>query len=425
MTEKLLHFIWQFQYFNKQSLCTTEGAVLRVQHPGFLNTNQGPDFSQARIRIGDTAWAGTVELHLKASDWLRHGHQSDERYQKVILHVVWENDMPLSDGRGMQIPTLELQSRVSNMLLHHYDKWMQTDSQLPCGNSIAQVPDLTWKHWKSRLLVERLMGKYEVIAEHLAQTNNHWEEVFWRMLCRYFGGSVNGVSFEQLAISLPVQVLAKHKNQVHQLEALLLGQAGLLHKNFREDYPKLLYREYQFLQKKYGLRVISLPPSFLRMRPGNFPTVRLAQLAILLLQSTHLFSQVKEAKEISLLRPLFDVTANDYWHYHYRFDEETGFLPKHVGGQLTDNLIINAVVPVLFAYGNYNGENALKEKALGWLEALKPEKNRLIQPFSGAKITCASAFESQALLQLKKEYCDARRCLDCAAGNAILRRSVL
>ena len=422
MTEKLLQFIWQFQYFNKQSLTTTTGDLLQVVNAGQLNKNQGPDFEQARLVINETAWAGTVELHIHASDWMRHGHHEDERYNKVILHVVWNNDVPVIDSEGNSFPTLELQTRVSNLLLNHYDHWMQGDQQIPCGKTITTVPSITWQTWKSRLLIERLIAKNKLIQQHLEQTNFHWEEVFWRMLCRYFGGSINGVSFEQLAVSLPVQILSKHKTQIHQLEALLLGQAGLLHKNFEEEYPKLLYREYQFLQKKYQLRVINLPPSFLRMRPGNFPTVRLAQLAMLVQNSQSLFSKIKEAKNISEIKPLLSVTANDYWNYHYRFDEEAEHLPKKTGSQLFDTLIINTVVPVLFAYGNYTNDAATKEKALSWLEEVGAEKNSLIAPFVSLGIINSNAFDSQALLQLKKEYCDAKRCLECAVGNAILKR---
>lgn len=422
MTEKLLQFIWQFQYFNKQSLTTTTGEQLQVAYAGTLNKNQGPDFEQARIVINNTAWAGTVELHIRASDWLKHGHHQDERYNKVILHVVWHNDMPVTDANGHAFPTLEIQTRVSNLLLDHYDRWMQADQQIPCGSSITTVPEITWQTWKSRLLVERLMAKNKVIQQHLEQTNHHWEEVFWRMLCRYFGGSTNGVSFEQIAVSLPIQILAKHKNQIHQLEALLLGQAGLLHKGFEEEYPKMLYREYQFLQKKYKLRVINLPPSFLRMRPGSFPTVRLAQLAMLVQNSQHLFSKIKEAVSIAEIRPLLVVTANDYWNYHYRFDEEAELLPKKLGSQMFDTLIINTVVPVLFSYGSYANDSAVKEKALTWLEQLRAEKNSLVTPFTTLGVSSNNAFDSQALLQLKKEYCDAKRCLECAVGNAILKR---
>ncbi|MES2648545.1 MAG: DUF2851 family protein [Bacteroidota bacterium] len=422
MTEKLLQFIWQFQYFNKQSLCTVAGETLQVLQAGYLNKNQGPDFEQARITVNQTSWAGKVELHIYASDWLKHGHQEDERYNKVILHVVWHNDVAISDNNGNVFPTLELQTRVSNILLSHYDSWMQADQQIPCGKNITTVPALTWQTWKNRLLIERLQAKNSVIQHHLEQTNYHWEEVFWRMLCRYFGGSINGVSFEQVAVSLPIQIVSKHKNQIHQLEALLLGQAGLLHKNLKETYPKLLYREYQFFQKKYLLRVINLPPSFLRMRPVNFPTVRLAQLAMLIQKSQYLFSKIRDAENTKDIKHLFDVTANDYWNYHYRFDEEAEMIPKRIGSQMFDTLVINAIVPVLFSYGIYSNSDAIKEKAISWLEQVKLEKNGLVAPFISLGVPNLTAFDSQALLQLKKEYCDAKRCLECAVGNAILKR---
>jgi hypothetical protein len=423
MTEKLLQFIWQYQYFNKQSLATTKGNLLQVNSAGVLNSNQGPDFHQARIIIDQTLWAGTVELHIRSSDWLRHKHQHNDRYDKVILHVVWQHDMPINDVCNNEIPCLELQPRISQMLLYKYDQWMTTPVQIPCNQSILQVPDIIWQVWKERLAIERLMSKYEHIQQHLTQTNTHWEEVFWRMLCRYFGGNINGESFEQIAISLPIQILAKHKTQIHQLEALLLGQAGLLHRNFEEDYPKLLYREYQFLQKKYQLQVINLPPSFLRMRPTSFPTVRLAQLAMLVHTSQHLFSKIKEAESPSNIKPLINITANDYWHYHYRFDEASDYLPKNTGSQLFDTLLINCFAPMLFAYGVCNNDTSIKEKALQWLSETSTEKNSVIAPFVALGLKPANAFDSQALIQLKKQYCDAKRCLECSIGNAILKRS--
>lgn len=425
MTEKLLQFIWQFQYFNRQSLCTMQAEALQILSPGQLNTQQGPDFDQARIIIGRTTWAGQIELHMRSSDWLRHGHQNDERYKKVILHVVWHHDTDIAQPNGEPIPTLELQPRVASLLLNTYDQWMQTPQAIACAGSFNTVPSLTWQSWKERLLIERLIKKYQLIQHHLLQTHHHWEEVCWRMVCRYFGGNTNAVSFEQVAVSLSIEILARHKNQIHQLEALLLGQAGLLHKNLKDEYAQLLYREYQFLQQKYGLRVVNLPPSFLRMRPVNFPTIRLAQLAMLIYQSQHLFSKIKEAEQIEQVRQMFNVTANDYWHYHYRFDEATPFHPKTFGDQMFDTLLINAIVPVLFSYGKYTNETAIQDKALRWLEQIQAEKNSVIQPFLQLGLQPENAYDSQAMLQLKKEYCDAKRCLECGIGNAILRKAGL
>jgi hypothetical protein len=423
MTERLLQFIWQFQYFNRQNLRTTNGQALKIVHAGVLNTNQGADFEQARIVLDETAWAGKIELHIYSSDWLKHGHQHDATYNNIILHVVWLHDREVPDSQGQAFVTLELQNLVAKTMLQQYEQWMNTEKQIPCGSGITLVPKLVWQNWLQRLLVDRLMHKQQLIDHHLKQTNNHWEAVFWRLLCRYMGGSVNRTSFEQIAESLPVELLAKHKTQIHQLEALLLGQAGLLHARLTDQYAQLLYREYLFLQKKYGLGVINLPPSFLRMRPINFPTVRLAQMAMLIYQSKHLFASVKAAKTTSELEALLVVTANDYWHYHYRFDEESAYLPKPLGTSMHHLLIINAIAPAVFAYGSYTADAALKDKALGWLESLPAEKNSKIAPLAALGIRPANAFESQALLQLKTNWCDAKACLQCAVGNFLLKQS--
>jgi hypothetical protein len=403
------------------ALATSDGQLLEIVHPGEPNTNQGPDFANARIKINDTLWAGPVELHLKTTDWNKHGHGEDEHYDKTILHVVWDHD---SDGLPNNIPVLELQNRVPSMMLDQYAQWLSSQHAVPCGSQSQYVSALTWTTWKDRMLAERLQEKVAAIADHLQQTNQHWEEVFWRMLCRYFGGSVNGESFEQLAISLPVKILSKHKNQVNQLEALLLGQAGLLHKGFVESYPQMLYREYQFLQKKYELRVINRPPSFLRMRPVNFPTIRLAQLAMLIHQSSHLFSHLKEAKEISSMWKLFDVCANDYWNDHFKPDEPGTYQLKNMGRQAIQILAINAVIPVLFAYGKIQGEEQQCIKALEWLQQIPAEKNQVIAPFMNMNAGLKQASDSQALLHLRQQYCDVRRCLECAIGNALIKKNL-
>lgn len=421
MNERLLHFIWQFRYFQSTALCTTDGQPLEILHTGEHNSNQGPDFSNARIKLENTLWAGSVELHLKTSDWVKHGHSGDEHYDKIILHVVWEHDTIFLPNN---IPVLALHNRVPNMMLEQYEQWMSSRQAVPCSTLAPSVSSLTWTTWKDRMLAERLQEKMKLVAKHLQQTNNHWEEVFWRMLCRYFGGAVNGESFEQLAVSLPVQVLSKHKNQINQLEALLLGQAGLLHKGFEELYPKMLFNEYQFLQKKYGLRVINKPPSFLRMRPVNFPTIRLAQLAMLIHQSHHPFAQLKEASSLSVVWKLFDVCANDYWNDHFKPDEKSNHQIKNMGRQTMQIIAINAIVPVLFAYGKMQGEEAQCVKALGWLQQIPAEKNQVVAPFLTMNADIKHAHDSQALLHLRQQYCDARRCLECAIGNSLFKKNL-
>ena len=417
MTERLLQYIWQFQYFNSKELITAEEESLQVIHPGTLNTNQGPDFTDAKIKIGKTIWAGSIELHINSSDWKNHKHSGDKNYKNVILHVVWQHDTQLH----LPFSTLVLHDKVPKLLLKKYDELMNANSFIPCEKNIHLINTLTWQNWKERILVERLQTKTQLILNYLQQNNNHWEETLWWLLAKNFGIQVNSVAFEKIAQSISINILAKHKEQIHQTEALLFGQAGLLDADFKEDYPKLLQREYNFLKKKYDLKKVEASLVFLRMRPSNFPTVRLAQLAMLVHESLHLFSKIKESKDVKSIKTLLQVTANDYWHYHYSFDEATAFKKKKLGEQMIDNILINTVVPILFAYGHYHQEEVYKEKALSWLEQIKAEKNSITKGFTSLQIESKTAFDSQALIQLKNEYCNKKRCLDCSVGNKLIR----
>ncbi|MBC7875077.1 MAG: DUF2851 family protein [Ferruginibacter sp.] len=416
MTERLLQFIWQFQYFNKNELATTDGENVQVVFPGQHNTNQGPDFLDAKISIDKTTWAGTVELHIKTSDWNKHNHQNDKNYKNVILHVVWEND-----GMKNNTPVLELKERVSKILLQRYEELMNSSSFIACEKTIHTVNEITWCSWKDRLLVERLLRKAHIVETYLQQNNYHWEETCWWLLSRNFGMKVNAETFEAIARSVPIKILAKQKGQVHQVEAILLGQAGLLEDKFKDDYPVMLQKEYKFYKNKYGLKPCNSPLYFLRMRPGNFPTIRLAQLAMLVHGSAHLFTKVKEADSVKEVKAWFDVTANDYWHYHYRLDETSSYKKKNLGSSMTANIIINTVVPLVFAYGNYHHENKYKKKALEWLEETEAERNAITNGFQQLGIENKNAFDSQALIELKNEYCNKKRCLECGVGNALLK----
>jgi hypothetical protein len=421
MTERLLQFIWQFQYFNKHDLVLEgkKAESFRILDPGRFNTHQGPDFLEAKISIGAAIWVGHVEIHVKTSDWHRHRHQSDPHYDNVILHVVWRHDLVRQKDR---IPVFCLGDRVPGLLLKQYAEWMKSLSFIACEQQIASVSELVMRSWTERLMIERLLRKSATVYSWLQQSAMHWEEVFWWMLAKNFGITVNAEAFEAVARTIPVKILARHRNQIQQLESLLFGQAGLLGPRYKEAYPKMLYKEYRFYQKKYGLRPAHVSINLLRMRPVNFPTIRLAQLAMLICQSGNIFSVVREAATVQDLRKLLNVTANDYWHYHYLFDEETVFQPKKLGVQMADNIIINTMVPMIFAYGLYHDEDLYKEKALGWMGELSAEKNSIISCFNKYGIHSKTACESQALLELKSQYCDAKRCLDCAVGNALLKR---
>lgn len=416
MTERLLQFIWQFQYFNKGELKTTSGEELQIIFPGTYNTNQGPDFTDAKIRIGKTTWAGSIELHLKASDWNRHNHQHDKNYNNVVLHVVWQNDFP-----NYNIPMLNLENRIATSLFQRYQELMNAQGFIACERSISSIKPIVLQSWKERLLAERLIRKSAIVGKFLEQSNQHWEETFWWMLARNFGIKINADAFEAMARSIPINILARHKNQIHQLEALLMGQANLLNENFSDDYPGMLKKEYEFYKTKYKLKKQSYSVFFLRMRPGNFPTIRLAQLAMLVHNSQHLFSKIKEADYLHDVKNWLDVTANDYWHYHYRFDEPSDFKKKNLGAAMTDNILINTVCTVLFAYGHFQREQKYKDKAVGWLEEISAESNSITKGFQKLGLQNKNAHDSQALIELKNEYCSKKKCLDCAVGNSLLK----
>lgn len=417
MTEKLLQYIWQFQFYDARNLCTVQGEPLSIIQSGLHNTNQGPDFLNARITVNGTTWAGNIEMHVLASDWQLHGHDTDGNYQNIILHVVWKNDA----GPKADFPVLELQPYVSSVLLARYEELMQSSRFIPCQAHIGAVPSLSLQAWKERLMVERLQQKMEHISGLLQTNNNHWEETFWWMLARNFGSKINADSFERIARSIPLNILAKHKSQLLQIESILFGQAAMLDKQFDESYPNMLRKEYQFLQQKYHLEKAHAPLFFLRMRPANFPGIRLAQLAMLVHQSSHLFSRIREAKTVAELEQMFDITANDYWHYHYRFDEETHFLKKNLGRQMIRSIIINTIVPFVYAYGRINASEAFMDKALAWMEALPPEENAITKGFVQLGLTHQNAFDSQALIQLKNVYCNYKQCLHCGIGAQVLK----
>ncbi len=417
VSEKLLQFIWQQQYFSKKQLHTADGEMLEIISPGILNVNQGPDFLNGRIKLGDTKWAGNIELHIKTSDYYLHKHHEDEHYNNVVLHVVWQHD----DPDFKRIPVLELEPLVSTVLLQRYARLQESEPFVACGKMLSSFGGLTWVKWKERMLIERMEEKTASVTTLLVRTGNHWEEVFWRLIARNFGYKVNADLFESVAESLPVELLAKHKNNQVQIEALLFGQANLLDEDCSDYYSVLLNREYKFLSNKYRLQPVPARVCYLRMRPANFPTIRMSQLASLVFNSSHLFSKIKAANAFYEIRQMLAVTANDYWQTHYKFGEESAHKPKQLGAEMMNNIIINTVVPVVFAYGMAHSLPALKEKALNWLDNAEPELNTITRGWKDLGIPNKSAADSQALLHLKNKYCNKKHCLQCAIGNAILK----
>lgn len=423
MREDILQYIWRFQYYNHNEMRCTNGDRISVIHPGIHNHGQGPDFADAKIKINETTWAGNVEIHIQSSDWKRHNHSSDKNYDNIILHVVWHHDQEIKDAYENDLPTLELQSRVSKLLLERYRQLMENSSFIACEKLTISIGELSLTAWKQRLAAERLLSKSGIIIKVLQQTNFHWEETFWWLIAANFGLKINRDAFKKIAQSLPLALLVKHKNSIIQLEALLFGQAGLLENDFEEKYPAMLKKEYEFYKKKYQLYPLEEGLHFLRMRPANFPTIRLAQLAMLIHKSEHLFSKVKETEPVKELKKMFDLEANDYWHYHYIFDEQRSYKKKKLGRQMIENILINTVVPIVFCYGLHHNDERYKEKAIKWLEEIPPEKNIITKGFENIGYANKNSFDSQSLIQLKNHYCDNKLCLECAIGNSLLKKT--
>lgn len=420
MNEALFQFIWQHSLYKVTGLKTAGGEDLTVIYCGRLNRDAGPDFLEAKIKIGDTILVGNVELHVKASDWLRHGHQHDAAYKNLVLHVVYENDV--ADAAG-NTPTLELKDHIPAHVVARYSELVGTVNKLPCARQHTAVKDITKESWLSRLLAERWEQKladWNVLLENSAED---WRNLlYWRMAAN-FGFKTNATPFLLLAQSLPLNIPTKHKESLQQVEALFFGQAGMLDDDFKDDYPRELQREYDYLRKKYKLRPIKKELwKFLRMRPVNFPTVRIAQFAALVHQSLHLFSQIIETHSVKEIGPLLDVRASSYWDTHYRFDvEQERPSPKVLGKSSIENIVINTVAPVQFLYAARQDTVRLQERALQLLEAVPAEKNNITRLWEENDWAPVNAGQSQAMLQLYNNYCSAKRCLECTIGLNIIR----
>lgn len=422
MKEELLHYLWRTKRFDFSDLKTTQGEPIQLFQVGDYNTHAGPDFLNARIRIGDTTWAGNVEMHLCASEWLRHGHTSDKAYDNVILHVVLEEDVPITRPNGERIPCLEMKMLIEPKLATKYLELLHSESWIPCQAQFAQVSEMTRTLWLERLLVERLEQKTAIIADALQQNQYNWEETFYQLLARNFGMQVNTEPYELLAKSTPLLLLAKHKNSLMQIEALLFGQAGLLEEDFEDAYPNQLKNEYAFLRKKYGLTPIRGESwKFGRLRPASFPTVRIAQFATLIFQSSHLFSKMLVATNVEEIENMLELKLSNYWLTHYKFDKISKKNVKKLGKNSIYLIVINTIAPFLFLYGKWKQEDHFQDRAFALLEQVPAEENQVIEHWKSLGVAPASAYQTQALLQLKKHYCDAKRCLNCAIGNAILQ----
>ena len=423
MKESILHYIWQQKLFMPHNMKTTDGESVEVIDVGKLNTDAGPDFFNAKIKIANTLWAGNIEIHLNSSDWNKHNHDTDKAYDSVILHVVKNADADVFRFDGEKIPQLEL--KYSNKIEQEYNQLINEQKWIPCFDKIKTVPEVFIQSWKNSLLVERLEQKMDAIDSLLDANNQHWEEAFYITLARNFGFGTNSQAFEQLAKATPLSVLGKHKDNLFQLEAILFGQAGLLSAETNDDYVIKLKKEYDFLAAKFNLMPVGISQwKLLRLRPDNFPHIRIAQFAALIFSSTKLFSKILEKPEIAYLNGLFDCRPSDYWQIHYTFSGESKKKDKMLGQASKNVIYINTVVPFLFCYAHKKNNDEMKDKVMDLLEQIPSEQNSIISGWKNVGLSVKTAFDSQALLQLKRNYCEDKKCLRCRIGNKVLSMSL-
>jgi len=423
MEEAFLHFIWKFQQFKDRVLSTDTGIEINVLHPGTRNSDAGPDFKNAKIKIGEIKWNGSVEIHVHARDWYRHNHQNDAAYDNVILHVVWDNDAFARRKDNTTIPTLELKNNVEERLILNYKKLMEPAADILCKKIIHGIKPITILSMVDKVLAQRLEDRSQAIFREIALTNNDWEEIAWRMLCKNFGFKTNAFPFVELGKSLPINILKKEAHSLKTIEALLFGQAGFLEDDLEDTYYQELKKEYNFKGKKYNLekRLNRHQWKFLRLRPANFPTIRIAQLSALIASQANLFSLFTNFLSIKDIKNSLGVTQSEYWINHYNFGVKTENKTKKLGAFSIDNILINTAAPLLFAYGIHRDQEELKEKAMKLLASVKPELNSIIKKWRALGMEISSAFDSQGLIQLYNQYCLKKRCLSCSIGVEIIK----
>lgn len=422
--ELLLHYVWKHKIFLLKELQTVTGEAIEVIDTGLANTNAGPDFFNAKLKINGTLWVGNVEIHSLASDWMKHGHNKDAAYNNVVLHVAETVDCEVFRANGE--PVLQLQLSCPEHVSRNYEELHRTEIYPPCYFILPSLPKLTVHSWLSALQVERFEQKARAISMRLERCNNHWEDVFFITLARNFGFGLNGDAFETWATYLPFRAIDKHRDNLFQVEAFFFGQAGLLDEELPEtdDYYRKLQNEFRYLQHKFELteRMTTDRWRFLRLRPGNFPHVRLAQLANLYHKEQSLFSRVMEAETLDAVKEILTTATSPYWEEHFNFKKSSPQQEKHVGEGALNLIVINTVIPFLYAYGLHKANDGLCERATCFLEKLKAENNHVTRLWSGAGLPVSTAADSQALLQLQKEYCDKKDCLRCRFGFEYLRR---
>lgn len=422
MKENLLHFVWKLKLFSGAQLKSTKGEIIEIISAGTANLNAGPDFLNAKLVINNQLWAGNVEIHLNSSDWYMHNHEIDENYDSVILHVVWEHTVEVFRKSNQPIATLELKNYISKELLDNYQQlFSKNKNWINCEKDIESVDSFILTNWIERLYVERLENKSEQIQNTVNKLNNNWEAALFVLLAKNFGLKINSEAFMNFANSFDFSIVRKVSGNLVQLEALFFGQAGMLSKDYESEYFENLKKEYNFLKVKFQLVSISSGQvQFFRLRPNNFPTIRLSQLAMVYHSHQNLFSKIVETEDIKEFYGLFDLATSNYWETHFTFENASKKSIKKITKPFIDLLLINTIIPLKFLYLNSLGKNDLSS-VLTIISNIKPEKNEIISKFNELNIKSKTAFETQALLQLKNEYCSKQLCLNCAVGKELLK----
>ena len=419
--EHLLHYVWKHKIFPLKELKTVSGQILEVIDTGLANRDAGPDFFNAKIKLDGVLWVGNVEIHTSSSDWVKHGHHLDSVYDNVVLHVATYIDADVYRSNGELVPQLQLDCPAH--VRDNYQELVATDSYPPCYRIIPSLSSLVVHSWMSALQTERFEQKTAQLSERLSFCNHHWEDAFFMTLARNFGFGLNGDAFETWAKHIPLRAVDKHRDNLFQIEAIFFGQAGILQDKDGDDYYMKLKREYEYLAHKFSLTPMDVTRwRFLRLRPNNFPHIRIAQLACLYHRSYGLFSQLMEKKTLKEIRDILRGGTSEYWVSHYTFGGTSPSRPKTLSNASLDLLVINTVVTFLYAYGIHKGKEELCVRATDFLEELKPENNYIIRMWSQCGLKVAHAGDSQALIQLKKEYCDKKKCLYCRIGYEYLKR---
>jgi len=420
MQEDFLHYVWKHKAFSSASLKTTRGESISVLKLGEHNHNSGPDFFNAQLSIDGQLWAGNVEIHIKSSDWYVHGHEKDKAYDNVILHVVWEHDTDIFRNDNSVIPTLELKNFVDVHLINNYKELLQSKSWINCETHYSEVDEFVLNNWLERLYIERLERKSGEILKFLKDSQNDWEAVLFKMLLKNFGLKVNGEAFFSLANSVDYAIIRKLQNNVLDFEALLFGQASLLEDDIQELYFLDSKERYQYLVQKFQLNNQGvLPLQFFRLRPPNFPTIRLSQFANLYTSEQQLFSKVLELKTKDEFYKLFSKGVSSFWMTHYTFGKQSKSFKKVITRAFIDLLLINTVIPLKFSYAKYLGNN-INEEIFDLLSELNQENNSIVNKYMELKPIKKNALSSQGLLQLKQYYCDKNKCLQCAVGSSLI-----